>query len=186
MNCPEWEERIALYSDGDLSPDDLAETKRHLDQCAPCREFAEGIAHSLAIARAAHAEAISPAAFTALRARVLEQIARGRRPSRRLAWIVPSFAAAVLAFVLLVPRPVEFLRGAGDSHRQQSRRHDGSTSTPPPAPLLEPVAPAATQPFTPNRPPRARRRPKPRPPAEPFMVKLITDDPDVVIYWIPN
>jgi hypothetical protein len=28
--------------------------------------------------------------------------------------------------------------------------------------------------------------PKPETPAEPLVVKLITDDPDVVIYWIAD
>ena len=171
MNCPEWEERIALHVAGDLPPNEIAETERHLVHCASCREFAEGLAQTLAIARVAHAEPIPPAAFTALRARVLARIAREPRPSRRLAWILPLLAAAVLAVVLL-PRPVEPVRTA---------------VTPPPAPLFQqPVAPADAQPIAPKRPPRARHRPKPRPRAEPLMVKLITDDPDVVIYWIPN
>lgn len=168
MNCPEWEERIALHAGGDLPPNEIAETEQHLVHCGSCREFAEGLAQSLAIARTAHAEPLQPAAFTALRARLLEQIAREPRPSRRLAWILPLLAAAATAVVLL-PRPVEPIR---------------TTVTPPPAPLLEqPVAPATARPIAPKRP---RRRPKPRPPAEPLMVKLVTDDPDVVIYWIPN
>jgi anti-sigma factor RsiW len=171
MNCPEWEERIALYGGGDLPPNEMAETDRHLAQCAPCREFAQGVNWSLAIVRSAHSEPIPPAAFTALRARVLEQLARERRPPWRLAWIVPLVAAAVLTVTLVLPRRVAPIRTA---------------VTPPPAPLFEPVAPATEEPITPKRPPRARRLPKPRAPAEPLMVKLITDDPDVVIYWIPN
>ena len=178
MNCPEWEERIALYSEGDLPPNEMAEAEQHLAHCASCREFAEGLAQTLAIARAAHAEPIPPAAFTALRARILEQIAREPRPSRRLAWILPLLAAAAVAVVLLLPRP----RGAGDLVAGGSHQY----TTPTPAPLFEPVAPATAQPIAPKRQPRARRRPKPRPPAEPLIVKLVTDDPNVVIYWIPN
>ena len=182
MNCPEWEERIALYGEGDLPPNEIAETERHLARCSPCREFAEGLAQTLAIARAAHAEPIPPAAFTALRARVLAQIARGRRPwwgrlpggaphRNVAAWIIPLLAALAVAIVVLLPRPVEPLR---------------TTLTPPPVPLDQPLAPATAQPIAPRRPPRARRRLNPRTPAEPLMVKLVTDDPNVVIYWIPN
>jgi hypothetical protein len=51
----------------------------------------------------------------------------------------------------------------------------------PPAPKEMPVAPVTPKAVT------AVRTPRPKPePAEPLVVKLITDDPNVVIYWIAN
>ena len=58
---------------------------------------------------------------------------------------------------------------------------------PPPAPKAEPLPPAVAS-ALPKRVVRVRRvkKPLPPPPAEPLMVKLVTDDPNVVIYWIAN
>jgi hypothetical protein len=53
---------------------------------------------------------------------------------------------------------------------------------PPPIEITLPPSLAAQ----PHRVTRVRRKQKSRPPAEPLMVKLITDDPNVVIYWIAN
>jgi len=171
MKCRNWEERIVLYAEGDLPPEQAAEAERHLVECAECRELAGGITRDLSILRAAHAEPISPAHLAAVRAGVLEQIQRESRPARRLGWMGALVAAAAVLVLLFLPRRVEPPRIA---------------VTPPPAPLYEPVAPAAAQPVPPKRAPPARPKPRRRPPAEPLMVKLITDDPNVVIYWIAN
>ena len=168
MNCPGWEERIALYAEGDQPSQ---ETERHLAACPDCRDFAEGLKQSLATLRAAHEQPIGAAHFAALRARVLAQIDRPHRPLWRLAWIGGLAALVAVLVFLFWPQPVEPIRVAVAR---------------PPAPSPSP----ATLPVPPNPPLKrvARRKPAPkvRPPAEPLLVKLITDDPDVVIYWIAN
>jgi hypothetical protein len=81
VNCREWEERIA----GD--PEDAA-VVGHVAECPGCQVFASGLRQTLAELRMAHDEEIAPAHYSAVRARVLAEL----RPGRRWGW---SWAAAV-------------------------------------------------------------------------------------------
>lgn len=174
MNCRNWEERIALYIEGDLPAGQATEAERHLAECAECREFAATLKGDLSILRAAHSEPIEAARFAAVRARVLDRIQRQRRPAWWLPWVAVPLAAAAMLFVTFRPRPVEPLPVALSL---------------PPAPQIQPVEPAAeptAPPAPPRRPRRIRPKLNPRRPPEPLMVKLVTDDPNVVIYWIAN
>lgn len=171
MNCPDWEERIALHAQGDLSPQEAAPAQRHLGECEECREFRDGVRQSLSVLRGAHEEPLPQAHYAMVRARTLEQLTPIRRPRWRLAWI-PALAAvgALVVFFLVRPQPIQPPRAA---------------ITPPPAPTMG-AAPAAAPSGPPRRMVPARRRPGPPPSGAPLLVKLVTDDPDVVIYWIPN
>ena len=167
MNCPDWEERIALYAEGDLPPREAQQAAAHVADCEACRGFAEEIRHNLAALREFHAEPPAPADYAAVRARVLAELP-GPRRSWRWVWLAPVLAAAIaIAFFVTTPQPVE------PPHVAVARS---------PAPPIEIAAP----PAPPRRVLRAHRKPKPRRPAEPLVVKLITDDPNVVIYWIAN
>lgn len=167
MNCRDWEERIALYAEGDLPRPDAAEAEQHLAGCASCAEFAQGVKQSLAVLRAAHEQPIENAHFAAVRARVLQQI-QNRRRRWRLAWAgALAMSAGATLFLMLAPRPVDPPHVA----LVHPPALQGALPEPaPPAPRVRPV----------------RRKAKPPRPPEPLMVKLITDDPDVVIYWIAN
>jgi hypothetical protein len=59
---------------------------------------------------------------------------------------------------------------------------------PPAAPVVRAAVPAEGLEFAPRPEPKprvvARSKPQTVEPQESFMVKLITDDPDVVIYWL--
>lgn len=172
MNCPDWEEKIALVAHGDLPPKEAAEAARHLASCAECREFAEGVRQSIAVLRAAHEQPIGETHLCAVRARVLESIGRPPRPAWRWAWIGGLAAAAVLLVLALQPRPVP---------------PPQVTLALPPVTEAPVVLPAPPTPRPqPRRPAPVHRARKPRSPQEPLMVKLITDDPNVVIYWIAN
>ena len=171
MNCSEWEERIALLVEVDLPAVDAAQTRRHLEECAACREFAAGVEGDLATLRAAHHEPIAPAAYAAVRNAVLERIERKHSRLRRLAWIGTLAAAAIVLLLVANSRPVEPPHVA---------------VAVPPAPLLPAPQGPASQPKPPVRVARVRHRPAVRVAAAPIMVKLVTDDPNVVIYWIAN
>ena len=175
MNCRDWEERIALHAERDLPPREAAEAERHLAECAQCREFAESLTQTLSELRGAHAEPWATADFAAVRARVLAELPVRRRPAWRLVWV--GAAAVVLLAASLFTE-----------HRPQPR----ANRVTPPAPTVEAAVPLPPPPEQPQptrqtrRAVRPRRTRKPVPPSEPLMVRLISDNPDVVIYWIAN
>jgi anti-sigma factor RsiW len=180
MNCKGWEERIALSASGDLDPAAQAEVRDHLAECAACRGFAGEIEDAMGLLRSAHEEPIAAGHYTAVRTRVLERLARERSPWRRWVWVVALAGAMTVAGVFLAPRKAERPKGPVAVSRQ------------PEAPVVEARVPELAAPAE----PRARKAlPAPAPPrrgievaalAEPLVVKLITNDPDVVIYWIAD
>jgi hypothetical protein len=129
---------------------------------------------TLELLREAHNEPISEADYAAVRARVLSKIAEERRHDR---WVwAYGFAAAALMVWLAAgwwPPPA----GAPRS-----------------LPKITPGAFTAAGPVNPpsgKRTPRHRHRPARAsyqvvgpPVLQPLVVKLVTSDPDIVIYWI--
>jgi len=168
MNCANWEERIALYAGGELAAAKAAEVERHLAECAGCQVFASGLKGSMSLVREAHQDAIDAAHFAAVRSRVLAQLEHERRPVWRRAWVYGIVAVAAALVVAFAVRP--------------SRR---VVPRPPEAAMVRPPAPAVARTALPPRPVRVRRKPRPKAaPAEQVLVRLVTDNPDVVIYWI--
>ena len=166
MNCVEWETRVALHAGGDLPGAEVVDVERHLGECPACQAFWSDLRSTLAVLRTAHADVPAAAHFTAVRSRVMAELRRGRHPWRVLAWI--SGAAAVAALLLLaVPRPARVV--------PQAPRLLASI---PPAPEVVKVA-AVVRPVV-------RRRVVHAPSREPLTIKLQTDDPNIVIYWIAD
>ena len=176
MNCSDWEERIALSASGDLSPALEAEVKQHLAECAGCREFAREMEDSLKLLRSAHEEPIAAGHYAAVRARVLARLERGRSPWRRWVWAAGLAAGLALAGVFVAMRPQEKPKVLVAAVLRLEA---------PAVPLqqAEPVAPRAAEQ---RRRPRRTVEPAPPQPVEPLVVKLITNDPDVIIYWIAD
>lgn len=168
MNCTDWEERLTLYGGGDLAPEQVAEVEKHLAECAGCQMFASGLKSSMEVLQGAHQDVPAEAHFAAVRARVLAQLERERRPLWRRAWVygIAALAAAVLTVVAVRPSRwvVEPLPEVTILHA-------------PAAPEVYPMPPR------PQQVARVAHRSRVKP-GEPLMVKLITDNPDVVIYWI--
>jgi anti-sigma factor RsiW len=161
MNCSVWEERIALYQGGELPAGQMGEVEGHLGECAGCQVFASGLKESLEVLRAAHGDLPAPAHFAAVRVRVLAEVERSHRPlwRRVLAWSTVAAGILVMAAVMRLYRPVP---------------------APPVVALARPAAPEL-------RAPVSKRRPAPRVRVvETVTIKLMTDDPDVVIYWIAD
>ena len=180
MNCSDWEERIALHAGGDLPPAEAAEVERHLRECAGCQMLASGLKQSLAVLKEAHAEPLAAAHFLAVRARVVAELGNQRRQgalwARRRLWGYGLAAVAVALLVMLALRP---------GRTPERRTPVGAVNRPPVVAARGPVVPP---------PPRRRvARRVVRPPSvpvspdpEPLIVKLQTDDPNVVIYWIAD
>jgi anti-sigma factor RsiW len=189
MNCKNWEERIALYAGGDLTAASKADVERHLTECAGCRILAEGIKDSLKLLRSAHQEPIAAGYYTAVRAGVLAQMAREanqRRPWRRWMWVSAWTAGLALAAVFFI-RPAQKPK----AHIVEMRAPEVQAALPepkvpmsPPEPVVRPVPVPSAWPRRAVAP--VRRTIGPPPLGEPLVVKLITDDPDIVIYWIAD
>ncbi len=183
MNCRDWEERLALYAGGDLGAPERAAVERHLGECAGCQVFLSGVTEGLRILKEAHTEQPAEAHFAAVRARVLAQVRREQRPWWRKGWVygLAGVAAAVLVVIALRPRPVPAPPPAP--------RVAVSERPPAPLPVKERVAvPGRRGALRAGLPYRRRVRPA-EPviePAKPLVVKLVTDDPNVVIYWITD
>jgi anti-sigma factor RsiW len=175
MNCSDWEERIALHAGGDLPPTETAEVERHLRECAGCQVLASGLKQSLAWLKEAHAEPLAAAHFSAVRARVVAELEQKRRPLWRWAWSYGLAAVAVALLVMLVLRP---------GRTPVRRTPVVATNHPPVVVASEPVVPPPPHRRVARRVVRANVPDTSS--GEPLIVKLQTDDPNVVIYWIAD
>jgi hypothetical protein len=146
----------------------------------------DGFEETLELLREAHREAIPEAHFAAVRARVLSQLTAERRPWRRGIWAC-GFAATVAAAILLaafVGRTPRSARVPLDPllarlNQPRAERPTGAS--------------AADQGVRPTlNATHIRRRHTQLPPyhvvgppaPQHLVVKLVTNDPNVVIYWI--
>jgi hypothetical protein len=162
MNCPEWEREIAGESES-------VALEEHLDVCGQCRDFAR----ELELNRAAlQTGEIHPAAFDAVRLRVLDEIRAKKRRGAWWAWSAVAAAACMAMLCVLV-----FLQGWKNPA--------------PPKPLVAaknppkiewtpaPVHPRVLHKFGPVT---ASAGPAHHP--EPLVVKMLTNDPNVIIIWL--
>ena len=186
MSCKNWEERVALHAARDLAGADAAEVVRHLADCAGCREAAAAFAWTLEVAREVHAEPIAPAHYAAVRARVMGKLAEERRPVWRSFWAWGLAAAAVAALVvaLSVGRTSRSAFRAGVSAPAATAPEVAVLQYGPAAPVL-PVKRPIRKPVAMARP-VVRQEGRPGGPPHSMTIKLLTDDPDVVIYWIAD
>lgn len=167
MTCVNFELPIALYVENDLTEEEALLVESHLSACDRCRELAADIRESQAALKALRSEFVDGSVLQQVHADTMQAISRKRRP---LLWPRCAIAAAlVLALAagwIWRMRPVMRLE-----------LRPIAAAVPPP----HLVAPAQERLRK-----RARRAPRPAPTfkSEPLVVKMITDDPQVVIYWL--
>jgi len=173
MHCLDWEERVALHVGGDLPAAEAAPVEQHLAGCADCQVFWSGMKESLELIQGAHAEVLPQASYTAVRARVLAEL-DGRRAWWRGGWFYGAAAVALALLVVLAVwpglrvKPLPRMAVAG-----------------PPAPVVvTPVAARREAATNRGRRKRTPRQPQQLEPRRPLLVRLVTNDPNVVIYWI--
>jgi anti-sigma factor RsiW len=167
MTCREYEPLIALYVEGDL---DGREVERHLAECSDCRELLE----DLRVSQAALKElaAVDAAFLSAVRWGVLGRIERRRRSV--WPWIAAlAAAAALIVAVLAVPRKPALIAKAPVSS-------DGAVRDPSRPIVIAQAAPKVKR----SRPGGRLRTRGSAPPSEPLVVKMLTDDPNIVIIWL--
>jgi len=199
MSCAIWEERVALFSGGDLGTAEAGAVERHLGQCAACSALAADLRSELDELRQAHREPLAPEHYAAVRARVLAELAVP--PRRSVAWpwawaaaLAVAAAGACVVWVIMKPAAIpapELPRlvaaAPKQSRAQRAPRQGAVISTHVRRRRTERAAPSVNE----------RRRSElaevvvPPPPAPPAaedppvrMVQLATADPNVVIYWL--
>jgi hypothetical protein len=160
MSCTEWERLIA---DALESP----ELDEHLRVCGNCRVFAHEILANQAELAALDVDEMG---LAAIRRGVLGQIESERR--RRNWWVWPAVAAACAAMVFVVMMLPRFRMPA------------------PPAPVYFAKNPPVID-WVPKTPPASRHNfgpviasATPARKSEPLVIKMLTDDPNVIIIWL--
>jgi hypothetical protein len=160
MTCHECE--LALAGEAVEECRDLID--RHLAECAACREFAGELRANCEVFAAFSADPIPPVSISVT-----------PRP-RPVQWQWAAAIAAMLVLALTITfakRSGHRIRPAADAPVPQiAAVHEA------PEPSLPAIMPVR------HRAPR-RSRPTPAQSKEPHIlqVKMLTDDPDVVIYW---
>jgi anti-sigma factor RsiW len=184
MNCKECEDRLALYLGGDLPRDEAALVERHFGECPGCQVFASGLKEAQALLQESHREPLAAAHFAAVRARVLAELERERRPFWKRGWV---FGFAAVAAALLV---------IASALLPQARSRLAPVTKVQPSVVAREHLPAQVEsatkqgdegvPSGSGGPPH-KRRVRPRVVVgEPVLIKVVSDNPDVVIYWIAD
>lgn len=162
MTCREYEPLIALCVEGDLSDRDV---ELHLAGCSGCRELLEDLRASQASLK--ELTSVDAAFLSVVRSGVL-----GKLENRRLrAWpLVLAFAIAAALILAIQAPPQKPVSPSGLAVQEQ-----------PPSQPIE-AAQAAPRPkrIRPGHRPPARRSAPP----ELLVVKMLTDDPNIVIIWL--
>ena len=198
MSCERYEELIALHVEGDLSPAESARVEAHLAGCASCAAFAGELRESQRALKELAQEELDPAALAAVRRRVGLALDAGgaSRPARRPAALWALAAAAGVAVVaFLLQRPADGPPPQPPSPSAAAPPRVASPVGPavrPPAAVASASAeaPRATAPRPARRATTVREDVPPPTVARngdsesPLVIKLVTNDPDIVIYWL--
>ena len=189
MACREFEHLIALNVEGDLSPADRRCVDLHLRACSDCWDLAEDLKESQAVFKSIRRNTPDQAMLLNVRARVLAEAG-----VEHLSWFERIFLGgfrqkatlAAMAVFVIVLGFVWISRG-----RDTRQTPVAVVPAPPvsPATTVEPLQPkpvpvvAVAKPKV-RRPKPASRVEAPDEPVKQVAIKLLTDDPNVIIYWL--
>ncbi len=211
MTCGRYESWIALAAGGDLQPRRARRLEQHLAACERCREYAEAMTSAREVFHALGEEVVWDADFQAVRTAVMSRVAGEQvRPAFDWRWVFAPAVAAVGVLVVMLwsgviePRPPEW-RGpiARDGRPERPPQAEGlphqADTEPRPVgsgspqwrgPMAREMGLAVTKVQSRATGPRhSRTRPAiqafaPREPDGDIVVRLETNDPKVVIYWV--
>jgi len=171
MSCSKFETDIALYAGGDLPDGRTARIESHLAECPDCRALAEELRTGQALLSELRDEPLEDAMLSQVHHRVLVEVGATTRQPSRLYWKLALAAALLLAAVLVWPRHRSGAapRAAAASHAAQAEAGRG---------------PAAAHGAAPLAPKHRRHRAPAAQPGPPLLVQFVTDDPNIVIYWL--
>jgi anti-sigma factor RsiW len=172
VSCADYETLIALYVENDLTEQEMSRVESHVETCAACSEFVAAMRESQAVLKALRLDRVDDADLAEIRASVMSEVSSRRKP---IAWPKLAIAAA-----LVVTCAVAWMwRMRPDVAVVVPSR---AAVTVPPAPMTLVHTPLRTK----HHPVRAARHARSAPvfKSEPLVVKMFTDDPQVVIYWL--
>jgi anti-sigma factor RsiW len=190
MSCREFEGLIALHVEGDLEEAERRRVESHLRNCPDCRELADELRDSQAAFKSMRQDVADQSALSSVRARVLVDIAGLESGSLFERWFWGGFrqraTLAGIAVLIVGGAALWFSRGQeipGGSVappevavRVAVPEHESAGEL---APLPAPK-PAAALP----RRHTTRHVAVPSEPQPQVTIKLLTDDPHVIIYWL--
>ncbi len=111
MKCAHVRENLALYAGGDLEGADLSRLDQHLQECAGCRLYSEGLSVNRDLLRSLRRETVSSASLTQMRSGLFTRL---QNPAAVLGWRIrlerflltgfrkPRYAVAGVAIALIV------------------------------------------------------------------------------------
>lgn len=161
MSCPDFEERLARGEEPAAR-----EVRDHLAVCADCREFEERLRQARLGLSSLRDDLPDEAEMSRLRAQIVDAASRQRRPLARVS--VARLAAVAFFFARQPPTP-----------GPPTPPSAVSLKTPEPAVRSHPRTNAAAR-RAPSKPPKVEHEEATRD----LVVKLVTDDPNVVIIWL--
>jgi anti-sigma factor RsiW len=184
MSCKDLEQLIALHVEGDVSESERQKVESHLSTCSDCWDLAEDLKESQAVFKSIRESVPNQSMLSAVRARVLDNVA-GKESGT---WFERLFLAgfrqkATLAGIVLLM--------VGGGALWLARGPEAPIALPPPVVISPPTVPEPLPQtvFRPQAPkPRVRKKPAPVPvaqePQPQVTIRLVTDDPNVIIYWL--
>jgi anti-sigma factor RsiW len=205
MKCSALEPIVALYVEGDLPESERHRVEGHLQGCADCRSLAAELRECQAMVKSLRQGIVNTAALSEVRARVLTEVG-DLEPAPAWALFMHQVVFAGLRRKTAIAGIVICI--VASSFAWQSYRQKSVT---PPAPLqvarIEPAvvstvkvpSAGASRTVVPARPSRrhesesvARVAPVessetadvPVKETGQIMIKLLTDNPDITIYWL--
>jgi anti-sigma factor RsiW len=192
MRCQTSENEIALYVEGDLEQDRARQIEFHLRTCVLCGTLAEELRDSQSVFKTLKQDTVSPAALASVRTGIFSRIDSvvklgwGRRWIYAAAGFAMTMAMGVaLAMHMRTTRPLAIDRPQEPPLLAASAPAPGSAE---PAP-----SPKSDTPASKREPQQQRHKLATRAtvtndirtePEKQIVVKLLTDDPNVVIYWL--
>lgn len=209
MTCWRYRRAIALLVGGELPAAERQALEAHLGACAACRALVAGLGGTHALVRELAVGEAGPVLAAAVRGGVMSRLREQERARPYPAWHAWSWLAASAAAVVVVACAALLLRAGWPGGRPpgevRARAPIAAASPEPsgrgvparvppsgPGPAGQERAEATTATTATPAAPR-RRRPAGAPAAisrapepEPAVIKILTDDPDVVIYCIVN
>jgi anti-sigma factor RsiW len=190
MSCHEFEGLIALHVEGDLDEAERRRVESHLRSCMACQTLADELRESQEVFKSMRQDVADQATLSSVRARVLVDLAEMESGSlfERLFWGGFRQRATLAGIaLLLVGGTALWLSPARDIPSGPAAAPVVVVRVAVPEPPLagEPAPPPPPKPAA--RPPRRHRSRPVVVPSEPqpqVTIRLLTDDPNVIIYWL--